>query len=71
MVLDTNEFISFAKKNGIKLYRADWTHKNPEITQALVSFGRNSVPLYVFYQNGKPNILPQLFTFNQLIDLLK
>ena len=31
------------------MMKADWTNRNPEITRALESFGRNGVPLYVIY----------------------
>ena len=71
LVLDTQDFIDYAQQNNIKLFRADWTTKNPQITKALEAFGRNSVPLYVFYNQGEPAVLPQIFTFNQLISYLE
>jgi thiol:disulfide interchange protein len=51
---------------GVTLMKGDWTHRDPAITQALASFGRAGVPLYVVY-NSKPGstepvILPQLLT---------
>ncbi len=43
--------------------RADWTVKDPAITEALAEFGRNGVPLYVFYPaNGEPKLLPEVLT---------
>jgi thiol:disulfide interchange protein len=54
------------RNKGVTLMKGDWTNRNPAITQALASFGRAGVPLYVVY-NAKPGstepvILPQLLT---------
>ena len=43
--------------------KADWTLKDPAITEALSEFGRNGVPLYVYYPAlGEPRILPEVLT---------
>ena len=48
---------------GIVRMKADWTVKDPVITAALAEFGRNGVPLYVYYPaKGEPVILPELLT---------
>ncbi|WP_342619042.1 thioredoxin family protein [Rhodoferax sp. GW822-FHT02A01] len=44
-----------AKK--VSLLRADWTHRDPAITQALSDLGRSGVPVYVLYQPGKPAVV--------------
>jgi thiol:disulfide interchange protein len=47
------------------LLRADWTHYDPEITQALSKFGRSGVPTYVVFSGhtgGSPHVLPELLT---------
>jgi thiol:disulfide interchange protein/DsbC/DsbD-like thiol-disulfide interchange protein len=54
------------RSKGVTLMKGDWTNRDPAITQALASFGRAGVPLYVVY-NAKPGatqplILPQLLT---------
>ncbi|PWU06246.1 MAG: thiol:disulfide interchange protein [Verrucomicrobia bacterium] len=57
----------------IVAFKADWTKKNPEITEALRSFGRAGVPLYVFYPAGKqvpPVILPEILTESILLKSL-
>jgi DsbC/DsbD-like thiol-disulfide interchange protein len=52
----------FREKN-ITLMIADWTNADPEITKFLAGFGRNGVPLVVYYPpNGEPKILPQVLT---------
>ena len=49
---------------GVATLRADWTDTNAEIAEGLGSFGRASVPLYVFYPRGgkDPVILPEILT---------
>jgi hypothetical protein len=50
----------FAQKN-VALVRADWTRRDPQITQALAALGRNGVPVYVLYRPGKaPVLLPEV-----------
>jgi thiol:disulfide interchange protein/DsbC/DsbD-like thiol-disulfide interchange protein len=54
------------RNKKVTLMKGDWTNKDAAISQALSSFGRAGVPLYVVY-NGKPGssepvILPQLLT---------
>ena len=46
----------FAAKN-VALMRADWTRRDPAITQALAALGRTGVPVYVLYQSGKPPVV--------------
>ena len=33
---------------------ADWTQRDPAVTQALAALGRNGVPVYAIYKNGQP-----------------
>lgn len=57
--------IAAFRSQHIVAFKADWTKKNPEITEALRAFGRVGVPLYVFYPTGKPKtpvILPEILT---------
>jgi len=39
---------------GVVLARADWTRRDPAVTQALSALGRSGVPVYVLYRNGQP-----------------
>jgi len=52
------------KARGVVFMTADWTNQDPEITRALERFGRNGVPLYVYYpaNAGEAVILPQILT---------
>lgn len=52
----------FSELNIVRI-RADWTVQDPAITAALAEFGRNGVPLYVYYPaNEQPRILPEILT---------
>lgn len=63
-VLGTDAAQALFREQNIQLYRADWTRGDTRITQALQFFGRNSVPLYVYYpgSSGGPVILPEILT---------
>jgi thiol:disulfide interchange protein DsbD len=45
-----------AAKN-VALLRADWTRRDPAVTAALASLGRNGVPVYALHQTGRPTLL--------------
>lgn len=58
-------------KRGVKLVRADWTRRDPSITRALATFGRQGVPVYVLYRPGKePLILPEVLQKQTVLDAL-
>jgi thiol:disulfide interchange protein DsbD len=73
-VLETDTVKNAFEKQGVVKMEADWTRSDPEITRALASFGRNSVPLYVYYpkgKGGKPVILPQLLTPGNILEVIE
>ena len=52
-------------EHDVALVKADWTNRNPEITQLLQAFGRSGVPLYVIFPPGRPDhplVLPEVIT---------
>jgi thiol:disulfide interchange protein DsbD len=56
---------------GVELLRGDWTQYDPAITALLAQFGRNGVPLYLYYPaGGDPVVLPQLLTPGIIVDAL-
>ena len=62
----------FAAHN-VALVKADWTNRNPEITQLLRAFGRSGVPLYVIFPAGlidQPLVLPEVITPEMVIEKL-
>jgi thiol:disulfide interchange protein len=51
------------KSNGVKVLAGDWTNGDPAITRFLDSRGRAGVPLYLWYNPGRPaEELPQVLT---------
>jgi thiol:disulfide interchange protein DsbD len=56
----------FQTKN-VTLLRADWTRRDPAISQALSSLGRSGVPVYVVYQAGRaPHVLSEVLGVDEL-----
>ena len=73
IALQSKKFEQLVRAQNIRLFKADWTGRSSDITQALAGYGRNSIPLYVYYDGtGKSYvILPQLLTPGVLEDYLK
>ena len=60
-------------RNHVTYLKADWTHYDAGITTLLALFGRNGVPLYVFFPagtNSQPIVLPQLLRPSTVIEAL-
>jgi thiol:disulfide interchange protein DsbD len=58
-------------RRGVELVRADWTRRDPVITQALAALGRQGVPVYVLYRPGKsPLVLPEILKKQIVLDAL-
>jgi thiol:disulfide interchange protein/DsbC/DsbD-like thiol-disulfide interchange protein len=56
----------FAEK-GVTLLRADWTRRDPAISQALEALGRSGVPVYVIYKAGRaPVVLSEILSVSEL-----
>lgn len=67
------EVIEAFRQKGVVTLLADWTHQDPEITEALTRYGRSGVPLYVFYPRGQtvnPVILPAILTPQIVLKIL-
>lgn len=62
IALSTTPVEAKFKDKGVVKMKADWTQKSPEITAEMKKFGRNSVPLYVLYDQEESKILPQTLT---------
>ena len=63
----------FLKKNNIEYIVADWTNKNKDILNALNTYDRSGVPLYVYWKPGmqKSEILPAILTEKIVLDALR
>jgi thiol:disulfide interchange protein len=59
--LSNERVMADLRRRNVALLRADWTRRDPAITAALASLGRNGVPVYVFYREGRaPVVLSEL-----------
>ena len=75
-----NERVALKTKNTLNLFKekkifymeADWTNKNKVIAEKLESFGRSSIPLYVFYpeRDKQPIVLPEILSESVIEDYL-
>lgn len=66
IILDTDRFAEFVKQNNVHLFVADITEHNPQYNAALNAYGRDSIPLYVYYHNGNYRLLPLFFSVGSL-----
>jgi DsbC/DsbD-like thiol-disulfide interchange protein/cytochrome c biogenesis protein CcdA len=58
-------------RRGVLYLKGDWTRRDPAITAYLAEFGRNGVPLYVWYPRPDgPRVLPQLLTEGVLLEAI-
>ena len=63
-VLNTDAVQQAFEQRNVALVKADWTNRDPEITEALESHGRSGVPVYVLYSGdgSDPTLLPEVLT---------
>jgi len=55
----------------VALLRADWTRRDPAITEALAALGRSGVPVYVLQAPGRPPVvLTEILGKNELREAL-
>jgi DsbC/DsbD-like thiol-disulfide interchange protein/cytochrome c biogenesis protein CcdA len=72
LVLQNPKVVEKFKDHSIILVKADWTKYDPVITSALSHYGRNSIPLYVYYSSrqGEEKNLGETITVQGLINTL-
>ena len=75
-VLESKTVTDRLRAENVVLFEADWTHHDAIITKKLETFGRNSIPLVVYYPKAKgkeraePIFLSAILTESQLIEIL-
>lgn len=65
VALAAPEVIARFQREGVAMLRADWTRRDDQITQAIASYGRQGVPVYVLYGRdpaAPPRLLPEVLT---------
>ncbi|MCW5655795.1 thioredoxin family protein [Hydrogenophaga sp.] len=56
-----------AAQKNVALLRADWTRRDPAVTAALASLGRNGVPVYAIYRQGQPTqVLSEILSVEEV-----
>ena len=71
LVLNTDTVRAGFARANVVLLRADWTRRDPVITQTLAALGRNGVPVYVLHRPGKPPLLlPEVLQTQIVLDAL-
>lgn len=78
--LNTQEIKYWMHDHNVTYIKGDWTNQDEAITQYLDQFGRNGVPLYVFYgapvrgeegeERPDPVVLPQILTKERIKNLI-
>ena len=60
------------ERAGVVRVRADWTDRDPAITELLAQFGRSGVPMYAFWpgRGAAPVLLPEVLTPGIVLDAL-
>jgi thiol:disulfide interchange protein DsbD len=63
---DADLLADMAAKN-VALLRADWTRRDPLVTQALAALGRNGVPVYAIHKTGQPTqVLSEILSVQEV-----
>jgi thiol:disulfide interchange protein DsbD len=64
VVFSSQKVRAALRAQGVVLLRADWTNKDPLITETLAAFNRSAVPFDLIYAPGRtdPILLPELLT---------
>ena len=72
IALNISQTQALFENHQVIALKADWTTRNPEVTEALTAYGRAGVPFYLFYpadRSQPPVILPELLTPAIIVDL--
>ncbi len=73
VVLNRPEVQQRLRASNFTLVRADWTHHDDDIAQALAKLGRSGVPAYAVYSAdaaAAPQLLPEVLTSNILFSAM-
>lgn len=66
--LANTRVLEAAAKHQVALLRADWTQRDPVVTEALRELGRNGVPVYALYAPGKaPVVLTEILDVEEVL----
>jgi thiol:disulfide interchange protein DsbD len=72
LVLQADEVERRFQRAGVVRLRADWTNRDPAITDALARLQRSGVPVYAMYvpPHQEPQLLPEILTRRLVLEAL-
>ncbi len=72
-VFSSGNVLDMLEELDVVLLKADWTHQDPEISQALAQFGRSAVPFNLVYGPAldEPIQLPEVLVPGRVLDALE
>jgi thiol:disulfide interchange protein DsbD len=72
VTLDHDSVIEAFRARQVVLMRADWTRRDPAITEALRALGRSGVPVYAMYAPHvpEPQLLSEILTVSEVRDAI-
>lgn len=65
-LLQSAKFERWSKQNNVHLFKADLTKDNDIYDEALSAYGRDGIPVYVYYHGENYQILPIFFNVDKL-----
>ncbi|HNW41219.1 MAG TPA: thioredoxin family protein [Opitutaceae bacterium] len=73
LALDNAEVRRAFRERGVVALKADWTNKDPRITEELARWQRSAVPFNLVYRADRPEplILPEVLTAGAVIEALR
>ncbi|MBP7141151.1 MAG: thioredoxin family protein [Opitutaceae bacterium] len=71
-VFNSRDVLAEFGRQKVVLFKADWTNKDPKITQELAKWNRSAVPFNLIYAPAlkDPIVLPELLTGGKVLDAL-
>ena len=71
-VFSSNDVLAALEKKNVLLLKADWTSRDPAITEELAKWNRSAVPFNLIYAPNlaEPIVLPELLTPGTVLDEL-
>jgi thiol:disulfide interchange protein/DsbC/DsbD-like thiol-disulfide interchange protein len=73
VALESDEVRAAFAQKKVALFRADWTHQDPAISETLDKYHRDGVPLYLLYSpkaKDEPQVLPEVLTPGMVVEAL-
>ncbi|HRE79829.1 MAG TPA: thioredoxin family protein [Opitutaceae bacterium] len=72
-VFSSKDVLDEFGRKDVVLFKADWTNKDPQITQELAKWNRSAVPFNLIYapKAAEPVVLPELLTGGKVLEALR